>query len=208
MWTEAPWDGDDSVTKGFLIVNKAPKTKQVQVHKIQTPSEKIPGDTPPVFAAHWLPRPAHPSSAAQLLPGWGAAWNPPRENITLSGIRPFSVLFLFQSHGKYSQLTTASELWQPCLRPPLKPVGWHGLQGWEDAAAKPPLEAALVGFPFQALLLKILKAPIKRPFLKTVSPDSLRELGAQPMGARRLLEGVTTARGRSRGKDQPWAGQG
>lgn len=82
-------------------------------------------------------------------------------------------------------------------------MGWHGLQGWEDSAAKPPLEAALVSFPFQALLLKILKAPRKRPFLKTVSPDSLGELGAQPMGASSLLEGATTAHGRSREKDQP-----
>lgn len=70
-------------------------------------------------------------------------------------------------------------------------MGWHGLQGWEGSAAKPPLEAAPAGFPFQALLLKILKAPRKRPFLKTVSADSLGELGAQPMGA-------SAAQGRSR----------
>lgn len=44
-------------------------------------------------------------------------------------------------------------------------------------------------FPFQALLLKIFKALRKRPFLRTVSADSLGEPGAQPMGASRLLEG-------------------
>lgn len=81
-------------------------------------------------------------------------------------------------------------------------MGWHGLQGWEDSAAKPPLEAALVSFPFQGLLLKTLKAARKRPFLTTVSPDSLGELRTQPMGASRLLEGATAARGRSMGKDQ------
>lgn len=63
------WDGDDSVTKDFLIMNRAPKTELFQIHKIPNPSEKIPGDKPSVFAAHWLPSPAHPSSAVQLLPG-------------------------------------------------------------------------------------------------------------------------------------------
>lgn len=80
---------------------------------------------------------------------------------------------------------------------------WQGLQGCEDGTAKPPLEAALVGFPFQALLLKILKEPRKTSFLPTVSVDSLGEPGAEPMGASRLLEGATSAHGRSMGKDQP-----
>jgi len=60
-----------------------------------------------------------------------------------------------------------------------------------------------VSFPFQALLLKTLKASRKKPFLTTVSPESLGEAGAQPMGASRLLEGATVAHGRSAGKDQP-----
>lgn len=65
---------------------------------------------------------------------------------------------------------------------------WGGM-GCEDGAAKPALEAALVGFHFLALLLKSLKTLRKRPFLMVDSLGSLGDPGAQPMGASGLLEG-------------------
>jgi len=53
-------------------------------------------------------------------------------------------------------------------------VGWHRLQGCADGAAKPPLEAAIVGFPFQVLLLKTFKAEKKALSHDSVSKQAVR----------------------------------
>lgn len=158
--------------KGLFIMNKVPRIKQFQVPE----GPKLLGENP-----RWcpIPSPAYASSVCLLLPGSGTAgpftgWKRLPNGITSSGIRALFLFFLIPWKIFTAQPQSWGDLAQGCLKP---------VQGFADGVAKLPLEAALVGFPFQVLLWKTLKSMRKRHFLMTESPDSLGEPGAQPMGA-------------------------